>query len=569
MGYVESTCPMSPGTRTYRSSSSEATPSPVTEPLRRYGLASELGDLPDSVPAVLGLRRAEAAAPFLIGSDFSLTFGEADARSAELAGRLLASGIGKGTRVGLLFPNGPDWAVTWLAITRIGALSVPLSTFAPGGELARTLRHTDVHTALIATRFGAEHLPSRLESALPGLTSSDTALELEGAPFLRWVYVQSEASPPPWSRALPEGLPPQVVTWAESEVSPADVLAIINTSGATAAPKSVVHTHGSLVRHAALLAQRRGLTADDRIYSPMPFFWVGGLTMVLLASLASGAAAVVQERFEPGEALDLIERERVTQVSCWPNASRQLADHPTFARRDLQAVRGGTLVEALPPEHRPPNPDRAPMPLGMTETGGPHTGPDDAYAVLPEPLRGTFGRSLPGMEHVVVDVESGVELSPGEKGELLLRGTFLMDGFYKRERHDTFTPDGWYATGDLGWFGPDGQLRFTGRRTAMIKTGGSNVSPAEVEMALVQIPSVREAFVFGIPAGDRGEDVAAVVVPESPGGIEPSGLTTVLRETLSNYKVPRHIRIVQEASLPKLPTGKVDLTSLRDLFRGE
>ncbi len=541
----------------------------MTEPLRRYGLASELGDLPDSVPAVLGLRRAEAAAPFLIGSDFSLTFGEADARSAELAGRLLASGIGKGTRVGLLFPNGPDWAVTWLAITRIGALSVPLSTFAPGGELARTLRHTDVHAALIATRFGAEHLPSRLESALPGLTSSDTALELEGAPFLRWVYVQSEVSPPQWSRALPEGLPPRVVTWAESEVSPADVLAIINTSGATAAPKSVVHTHGSLVRHAALLAQRRGLTGDDRIYSPMPFFWVGGLTMVLLASLASGAAAVVQERFEPGEALDLIERERVTQVSCWPNASRQLADHPTFARRDLQAVRGGTLVEALPPEHRPPNPDRAPMPLGMTETGGPHTGPDDAYAVLPEPLRGTFGRSLPGMEHVVVDVESGVELSPGEKGELLLRGTFLMDGFYKRERHDTFTPDGWYATGDLGWFGPDGQLRFTGRRTAMIKTGGSNVSPAEVEMALVQIPSVREAFVFGIPAGDRGEDVAAVVVPESPGGIEPSGLTTVLRETLSNYKVPRHIRIVQEASLPKLPTGKVDLTSLRDLFRGE
>ena len=122
---------------------------------------------------------------------------------------------------------------------------------------------------------------------------------------------------------------------AESEVTPADDLAIINTSGATAAPKSVVHTHGSLVRHAALLAERRGLTSEDRIYSPMPFFWVGGLTMVLLAALVSGAAAVTQERFEPGEALDLIERERVTQVSCWPNASRQMADHPSFDGRDL------------------------------------------------------------------------------------------------------------------------------------------------------------------------------------------------------------------------------------------
>jgi len=537
----------------------------VTEPLRRYGLANELGGLPDCVPTVLRLRAGDASAPFLIGPDFRLSFEEADARSAELAGRLLASGIGKGTRVGLLFPNGPDWAVTWLAITRIGALSVPLSTFAPGGELARALRHTDVHAILMAAQFGAEHLPSRLESALPGLATSKDTLELESTPYLRWVHVQGDGSRP-WSRDLPEGLPTGVVVSAESEVSPADALAIINTSGATAAPKSVVHTHGSLVRHAALLAERRGLTADDRIYSPMPFFWVGGLTMVLLASLASGAAAVVQERFEPGEALDLIERERVTQVSCWPNASRQLAEHPTFAKRDLHSVRGGTLVEALPPEYQPPTPDRAPMPLGMTETGGPHTGADDAYAVLPEPLRGTFGRSLPGMEHVVVDVESGVELAAGEKGELLLRGTFLMNGFYKREHHDTFTPDGWYATGDLGWFGPDGHLRFTGRRTAMIKTGGSNVSPAEVEMALVQMPTVREAFVFGIPAGERGEDVAAVVVPDSPDGVEPSALTTALRETLSSYKVPRHIRIVEEAMLPKLPTGKVDLTSLRNLF---
>lgn len=543
----------------------------MTEPLRRYGLASELGGLPDCVPALLRLRAGDASAPFLIGPDLRLSFKEADSRSSELAGRLLASGIGKGTRVGLLFPNGPDWAVAWLAITRIGALSVPLSTFAPGGELARTMRHTDVQAVLMAARFGADHLPSRLESALPGLTTSSDTLELEGTPYLRWVHVQGDG-PPAWSRALPDSLPAGVVVSAESEVRPADALAIINTSGATAAPKSVVHTHGSLVRHAALLAERRGLTADDRIYSPMPFFWVGGLTMVLLASLASGAAAVVQERFEPGEALDLIERERVTQVSCWPNASRQLAEHPTFAQRDLRSVRGGTLVEALPPEYQPPTPDRAPMPLGMTETGGPHTGADDAYAayaVLPELLRGTFGRSLPGMEHVVVDVESGVELAPGEKGELLLRGAFLMDGFYKWERHETFTPDGWYATGDLGWFGPDGHLRFTGRRTAMIKTGGSNVSPAEVEMVLVQVPAVRDAFVFGIPAGERGEDVAAVVVPDSPGGVETGALTTALRETLSSYKVPRHIRIVEEAKLPKLPTGKVDLTSLRELFHTE
>ena len=158
------------------------------------------------------------------------------------------------------------------------------------------------------------------------------------------------------------------------------------------------------------------------------------------------------------------------------------------------------------------------------------------------------------------------EVPVGEQGELLVRGAFLMDGFYKRERHETFTPDGWYATGDQGWFGADGHLRFSGRRTAMIKTGGSNVSPAEVEAALVELPDVREAFVFGIPAGERGEDVAAVVVPERPDAIEPAALQASLRDVLSSYKIPRHLRIIEEAQLPKLPTGKVDLTSLRDLF---
>ena len=538
----------------------------MTDPLRRYGLAPGLDGLPASIPEALQRRTGNGADPFVIGTDFRLTFVDADTKSAELAGRLLACGIGKGTRVGLLFSNGPEWVVTWLAIARVGALSIPLSTFAPGAELARMIRQTDVHALLMGATFGSEHMATRLESGLANLDRSPADLQLEIAPFLRWVHVEGE-QPPRWSRALPTPLSASLVRAAESEVTPADSLAIINTSGATAAPKSVVHTHGSLVRHAALLAERRGLTSKDRIYSPMPFFWVGGLTMVLLAALVSGAAAVVQERFEPGEALDLIERERVTQVSCWPNASRQMADHPTFAGRDLRSVRGGTLVEALPPEYRPPTADRAPNVLGMTETGGPHTGPDDPYAVLSESLRGTMGRSLLGMEHVVVDVDSGAELPAGDEGELLLRGAFLMDGFYKQERHEKFTPDGWYATGDLGWFGADGHLRFSGRRTAMIKTGGSNVSPAEVETALMELQGVRDAFVFGIPAGERGEDVAAVVVPATSAAVEIAAVTSGLRDTLSSYKIPRHLRIIKDQDLPKLPTGKVDLASMRDLFK--
>ncbi|MEY2434531.1 MAG: hypothetical protein QOC92_4256 [Acidimicrobiaceae bacterium] len=533
-------------------------------PLRRSGIPSSLAHLPASIPAALHARARDSSNDFLVGPDFRLSFGEADEQSLELAGRLLALGVGKGTRLGLLFPNRPSWVVAWLAAARIGALTVPLSTFSPGAELTHAIRHADVHGLLLTASFGDVDLSMRLEQALPGLDRSDPELELECSPFLRWAHV-NDASPR-WSARLHRSVRRAVVLDAQREVCPADALALISTSGATAAPKAVIHTHGSLVRHAALLGERSGLTSQDRIYSPLPFFWVGGMTMVVLTALTSGAAAVVQERFEPGEALDLVERERVTQVACWPNAARAMADHPSFPERDLSTVRGGSLLKALPPELRPSVGDFVSTPLGMTETGGPHTSTDDPHLPPPEPRPGTFGRPIPGMEHRVVDPETGVEIARSDEGELLVRGAFLMSELYKQERHDTFTPDGWYATGDFGSFDCDGFLRFGGRMTAMIKSGGSNIAPAEVEAVLREIPGVRDAYVFGVPAGDRGDDVAAVIVQEDDASVEIIELESSARERLSSYKVPRHFRLLVEGDLPIMSTGKVDLSALRALF---
>jgi acyl-CoA synthetase (AMP-forming)/AMP-acid ligase II len=541
--------------------------SPVRLPLRRSELPAALTGLPSTVPELLAARAEDGKNDFVIGREFRLSFGEADTQSAALAGRLLATGVGKGTRVGLLFPNDPAWVVAWLAIARIGALAVPLSTFSPAPELTTAIRHADIHALLTAARFGDHDLVARLEDGASGLAACSPRLELPDLPLLRWIHVDDD-SPPLWSSALADPLAQDLVRGAERAVVAADSLVIVSTSGATAAPKAVVHTHGSLVRHGALLARHRGLTPEDRIYSPMPFFWVGGLTMVLLAALSSGAGAVVQERFDAEEALLLAERERVTQISCWPNAARAMAEHPTFADRDLSSVRGGTLVEALPVGQRPPSPDRAPVPLGMTETGGPHTAVADPYGPLPEELRGTFGTTLAGIEHRVVDVETGMELriGSGAEGELLVRGPFLMDSLYKRERHETFSPDGWYATGDMGWFDADGNLHFTGRRTAMIKSGGANISPAEVEDALTELDGVRAAFVFGVPAGERGEDVAAVVAVAPGATVDQDVLVAGARGLLSSFKVPRQFQVIEESDLPVMPTGKVDVGALRSLF---
>ncbi|MDT5299679.1 MAG: hypothetical protein QOG79_2921, partial [Mycobacterium sp.] len=290
--------------------------------------------LPASIPELLALRRAHSDGELLITDHERLSFAEADEQSQVLADALLASGVGKGTRVGILFPNCAQWIISWLAAARIGALTVPLSTFAPGAELARLLRHTDTQVLLMGHSIAGRDLVDRLADALPGLSTGDAAIGLPYVPFLRRVHVWPD-SDRSWATPWPGTTEPvaPLAGSAETEVRPADDLVLVTTSGTTALPKSVAHTHGSLVRHAYILAHHRGVTATDRVYSPMPFFWVGGLTMVVLQALSTGAAVLAQDVFEPGATLALLERERATYVSCWAQASQAMTDHPDFAKR--------------------------------------------------------------------------------------------------------------------------------------------------------------------------------------------------------------------------------------------
>jgi acyl-CoA synthetase (AMP-forming)/AMP-acid ligase II len=298
----------------------------------------------------------------------------------------------------------------------------------------------------------------------------------------------------------------------------------------------------------------------------MPFFWVGGLTMVVLQALCTGATILAQDVFEPGSTLALLERERATFISCWAQAGQAMADHPDFGKRDLSSVRGGTMLQALPPERRPSEPDLTPNLLGMTETGGPHTMVEVPDTPLPTERRGSFGIPLSGVvQHRIVDT-SGVEAAPGQHGEIQVRGQILMTGIYKQERHEVFSPDGWYATGDRGWFDEAGHLHFTGRASALIKTAGSNVSPAEVESVLDAMPGVLHSFVVGLPHPVRGEVVAAAVVPSHGTQLTTEAVVAHARRKLSSFKVPTVIGVLAENELPMLPTGKVDRQGLERLL---
>jgi len=532
--------------------------------------------LPDPEPTVpvfiRGLAERHDARELIVQDERRLGFAEAEARSARLARELLARGVAKGARVAILFPNGPEWVVAWLAATRIGALAVPINTFYKTRELAWTLRHCDADTLLCASTFLGHDYPARLEEISPTLAASRApGAFLPELPFLRRVVVSGPCDRP-WALDLEAleagggeaaGVDEAFLRAVESEVRPADEMVMLYSSGSTADPKGAVHTHGSLLAHARNLSAHRDLKGSDRVWSPMPFFWVGGLVFAFVGNLQAGATTLCEAVFDPGRTLAFLERERATIAVGWPHFGRALAEHPDAKTRDLSALRAGNVPDILPPEVVPADPARRANALGMTETCGPHTWSEGP---LPEAEAGSFGRAVPGVEHKIVDPETGETLPPGELGEICVRGYSLMQRLYKVPRHETFDPDGYYHTGDAGFFDARGLLWFKGRLGEMIKSGGANVTPREVEAVLVSYPEVKAAYVTGVADGERGQNVAAAVVAEAGASLEAAALKRRVKADLSAYKVPRHLWVVDAAELPFTDSGKIDKRRLTALL---
>ncbi len=529
---------------------------------------------PDYVPTTPNLIRRSVdrfgANPFVVLDDTRFTYAEIEARSARMARGLLSDGVGKGSRIGVLMPNSPDWIVAWLAITRIGAILVPFNTFYQKRELEWILRHADVERLLTVDRFLSHDYLSRLEEALPGLAESGRGpLRLPSMPYLRAIHVFGNGSRP-WARSgeeLERECDPKIdaafLAAVEEQVSAADPMIVIYSSGSTSDPKGAIHSHGSVIRHSFNLGTRRDIKASDRVWSPMPFFWIGGFVFSLLCNVHAGACMLCEEAFDPEKTLAMLERERASIAAGWPHFGKALSDHPNFARTDLSFLRGGNIPNILPAEVCSPDPALRPNALGMTETGGPHTYASEG--TLPESLRGSFGTAVEGVEHRVVDPETRVPLAPGEFGEICVRGYNVMQGLHKLERESVFDADGFYPTGDGGYFDADGVLYFQGRLGDMIKTAGANVTPAEVEAVLCGFPEIKHAYVVGLRDPERGQNVAAAVVVEAGQPIDANEIQQRVKSLLSAYKVPRHVFLFADnRELPFTDTGKIDKRKLAE-----
>src|SRR5689334_6326088 len=321
-----------------------------------------------TVPALVRRRADEQPErAFVVTDDDALTYGELERRSAALAGHFADLGVGKGTRVGVLMPNGTAWPVVAFGASRAGATVVPLSTFLRPPELAAQLRTAGVeHLVLLGEFLGRDYVAD-LMAISPELVAG-TRLLVQTLPRLRTITLWEDDGP-----ASDDDPDPAFVAALDESVRPADDLAIVFTSGSRGTPKGVIHTHGgALAATAAGLGVRR-LTRDDRLYIPMPFFWVGGLGTGLLSTLIAGATLLTEARPEPAHTLPFLTRERVTLFRGWPDQAAALAHAPGFAAADLSSLRPGSLDAVMPPAQQA-GPGRRAGLLGMTESFGPYSG---------------------------------------------------------------------------------------------------------------------------------------------------------------------------------------------------
>jgi long-chain acyl-CoA synthetase len=516
---------------------------------------------PPSLRALFDTARARGDAPFLIYEDERWSFADTMAQVDALGAALVARGVKPGDRVAIGMRNYPEWVVSFAAITSIGAISVSLNAWWTAEELEYALR--DSGSCLV---IADEERVQRIAPLLERLPLQILAVRARGA---------LPAGAEHWSSALVPGAAlPQVTLLPDADAT------ILYTSGTTGHPKGAVSTHRAVLSALQAFACRAminaamGIGAKQASPKPwptsfilvVPLFHVTGCVPVMLSCFAAGYKLVMMHKWDPARALELIERERVTQFVGVPTQSWDLIESPEFARRDsssLVSVGGGGAP--APPElvRRVDKGFTAARPTigyGMTETNayGPGNAGDD---YLRKPT--SCGRTVPVVELRVTD-DQGRVLGANQVGELWFRGPNLIRGYWNLPEATAETiVDGWLRSGDIGRIDDEGFVYVQDRAKDMVLRAGENVYCAEVEAVLYEHPEVYEAAVFGIPHERLGEEVAAAVVPKPGRSLEPDALRSFLAQHLAPFKIPTRIEIKNE-QLPRNPAGKILKRALRD-----
>ncbi|MEQ5828940.1 AMP-binding protein [Sulfitobacter sp. NFXS29] len=489
------------------------------------------------------LARACALAPnveAIVAPDGRKTYAELSDDVRRLRGALDTLGVRRGDHVAICLGNGAQFHSLFLALATIGAVTVPVNTRLRATEIAYCLRQSRAKVL-----FAADRLLSSDFTAILGEILGEEPLPCADLPELQTVVLNGAAGAP-WAQSWSD------FERADSDEAPGmssseDVVLIQYTSGSTGFPKGVMLRQHSLLTNGFASAQRMGLRAGDRFHSARPFFHVAGTSLSIMACLQHAVTLVTMERFEAAEALALMEAERCTHFSGNDTMALMLLNHPDRPRRKL-SLRGGWVAGSQAVLKR------VVSELGASECvagyGLSEASPNIAQSCWweSEEVR-TQGLMLPqpGLDVRIIDPQSGEVTGPGERGEIQVRGWSVMAAYFEmpEKTAETLSTDGWLSTGDLGALDADGRLAFLGRLKNIVRVGGENVSPEEVEDLLHRHPAIRLAQVVGVPDERLVEVCAAFIVLNDGHDLDVDALSVWAKQNMAGFKVPRHVWFIE------------------------
>jgi fatty-acyl-CoA synthase/long-chain acyl-CoA synthetase len=517
----------------------------------------------------------------LVFPEKEYTYSELASRALRRARSLIALGVKPRDHVGILMHTCPEFVELYFAIAMCGAVIVPINARYRSAEIGYVVENGDLVT-VITTDAVAEQVNfvERLEAALTELPAQKNPqkIKVSAAPKLRNVVLFGSSSRPGFVSeaeftAAGEAVSEQKVHETRLKVRVRDVALMLYTSGTTANPKGCLITHEAQVRNSIALGRHRyRLTHRDSMWSPLPMFHIAAV-LPMLAMFDVGGTYVTMGYFDPGVALEMLEKYKVTAAyPSFVTIMQGLIYHPDFPKRDLTSLRlMNSNFAVQPPGVAEPIMKAMPDALqvgsfGMTEASGTVcTGsPDEAEARRISRL----GRPLPGLEVRIVDPESKHDLALGLRGEVLVRGYSLFEGYYRDpvKSAQALDKDGWFHTGDIGSLEADGTILFHGRFKDMLKVGGENVAAAEIEAHLQRHPAVKLAQVVGIPDAKYVEVPAAFVELQPGAAATEAELIAHCKAEIASFKVPRHVRFVTEWPMS---SSKIQKFRLRTQLVGE
>jgi fatty-acyl-CoA synthase len=515
--------------------------------------------------------REAVVAPRSDGSMERWSYADLWDRSVEVAKALVGAGVGMGERVGILMTNRPEFLSAVFGSALAGGVAVPLSTFSTSHELQFLLAKSACSILLLERRVLKKDFAQILCDLDPAIGSGSAGgLTSLNFPFLRCLAMLDSDAPygaiDTWDRFIARGahISEQLIRARAAAVTPADPGVVFFSSGSTDKPKAILSAHRGVALQLWRMRRQQGLGDDVRSWTANGFFWSGNFAMVIGATLAAGGALVLQRTFDPEEALDLMERERANFPFAWPHQWAQLVAAANWNDVDLSALK---YVDVDSPLARHPTVSTSWTEprhcYGNTETFTLSTGyPANTSR---EAAAHSHGRPLPGNSLKIVDPLTGIVVPIGARGEIAVKGPTLMLGYLGTPIDQTLDDEGYFRTGDGGYVDTEARLYWEGRLNDIIKTGGANVSPVEIDSLIKDCPGVKVCQTLGVAHETLGELVVTCIVRHDGATLDEETVRAFAKEKLASYKVPRRVLFFDEADFSLTGSAKVKVSDLRDV----